>query len=101
MRFVFASKALELLYTTDAGAEKFPEEVVTVFLRRVRHIEAAKDERDLRSPPSVHFEQLKGKRYAGKASLRLNRQWRLILSVERDTQEKYVLIHDMTNHYGD
>ncbi len=101
MRFVFASKALELLYTTGEGAEKFPEEVVTVFLRRVRHIEAAKDERDLRSPPSVHYEQLKGKRYAGKASLRLNRQWRLILSVERDTQEKYVLIHEMTNHYGD
>jgi proteic killer suppression protein len=101
VRFVFASKALELLYTASEGSEKFPEEVVTAFLRRVRHIEAAKDERDLRSPPSVHYEQLKGKRYAGKASLRLNRQWRLILSVEGDTQEKYVLIHEMTNHYGD
>ena len=101
MRFVFKSKALELLYTIGEGAEKFPEEVVTVFLRHVRHIEAAKDARDLRSPPSVHYKQLKGKRYAGKASLRLNRQWRLILSVEGDTQEKYVLIHEMTNHYGD
>jgi proteic killer suppression protein len=100
VRFVFADKALERLYTQGEGATKFPAEVVNVLLRRVRHIEAAKDERDLRVPSSVHYEQLKGT-YAGKASLRLNRQWRLILSVEENPQGKYVLIHEITNHYGD
>ena len=101
MRFTFADRNLERLYTHGEGAAKFPVEVVNTLLRRVRHIEAAKDERDLRVPPSVHYEQLRGKRYAGKASLRLNQQWRLILSVEQDAQGKYALIHEITNHYGD
>lgn len=100
MRFVFANRNLERLYTHGEGVAKLPEEVVNTLLRRVRHIEAAKDERDLRVPPSVHYERLRGK-YAGKSSLRLNRQWRLILSVETDPQGKYVLIHEITNHYGD
>ena len=101
MRFTFADRNLERLYTHGEGAAKFPVEVVNTLLHRVRHIEAAKDERDLRVPSSVYYGQLKGKRYASKASLRLNRQWRLILSVEEDAQGKYVLIHEITNHYGD
>lgn len=100
MRFAFTNKKLERLYTEGEGRESFPEEVVNTLLRRVRHIEAAKNERDLRVPPSVHYEQLKGE-YAGKASFRLNRQWRLILSVEKDEEGKYILIHEINNHYGD
>lgn len=75
-------------------------EVVNAFVRRIRHIEAAKDERDLRVPPSVHYERLK-KKYKGKDSMRLNREWRLIVSVSKDKQGKYVLIHEINNHYGD
>ncbi len=101
MRFKFADEGLRLLYTTGQGVGRLPDEVVTKFLVRVRHVEAAKDERDLRQPPSVHFEQLRAKAYRGKASLRLNRAWRLILSVEEDGNGKYVLIHEITNHYGD
>jgi proteic killer suppression protein len=101
VRFKFADEGLRRLYTQGEGAGKLPDEVVTKFLRRVRHVEAAKDERDLRHPPSVHFEQLKAKAYRGKSSLRLNRAWRLILSVEEDGDGKYVLIHEITNHYGD
>lgn len=100
MRFRFTDKNLELLYTQGAGAAKLPTEVVNAFLRRVRHIEAAKDERDLRVPPSVHYERLK-KKYKGKDSMRLNREWRLIVSVSEDKQGKYVLIHEINNHYGD
>lgn len=53
MRFRFTDKNLELLYTHGKGTAKLPREVVNAFMRRVRHIEAAKDERDLRVPPSV------------------------------------------------
>lgn len=100
MRFRFTDKNLELLYTQSAGAAKLPAEVVRAFLRRVRHIEAARDERDLRVPPSVHYERLK-KKYKGKDSMRLNREWRLIVSVSEDKLGKYVLIHEVNNHYGD
>jgi len=84
VRFKFKDKDMELLYTRARGGEA-PKDVVDAFLRRVRHIDAAKDERDLRVPPSVHYERLKGK-YAGKSSMRLNREWRLIISVEATTR---------------
>ena len=100
MRFRFTDKNLQLLYTQGESAAKLPKEVVTAFLRRVRHIEAAKDERDLRVPSSVHYERLKGA-YVGRQSMRLNREWRLILSVAKDEQGKCVLIHEINNHYGD
>jgi proteic killer suppression protein len=100
MRFRFRDNNLELLYTQGEGAAKFPREVVNAFVRRIRHIEAAKDERDLRVPPSVHYERLKAK-YKGQDSMRLNREWRLIISVREDKQGKYVLIHEVNNHYGD
>jgi proteic killer suppression protein len=100
VRFRFADKSLELLYTQGEGAAKLPREVVNAFMRRVRHIEAANDERDLRVPASVHYERLK-KTHKGKDSMRLNREWRLIVSVTEDKQGKYVLIHEINNHYGD
>ncbi|MFH0777910.1 MAG: type II toxin-antitoxin system RelE/ParE family toxin [Candidatus Eisenbacteria bacterium] len=101
MEFRFAFKDLELLYTEGKGAEKYPEEVVRAFLRRVLHIQAAETEQDLRMPMSVHYEQLKGRQYKGKDSMRLNKQWRLILSVERDrTGQKSITIHEITNHYN-
>lgn len=100
MRFKFADDGLRRLYTLGAGAGKLPDEVVTTFLLRIRHVEAAKDERDLRQPPSVHYEQLKAKAYRDKASLRLDPRWRLILSVEEDGDGKFVLMHEITNHYG-
>ena len=98
--FVFADRNLERLYTHDEGASKYPVQTVKLFRRRVRHIEAARDVRDLRTPPSVHYEKLSGK-YAGKSSLRLNERWRLILSEEDTESGKRVVIHEISKHYGD
>jgi proteic killer suppression protein len=100
VRICFIDNKIKRLYTHGDGAKRFPQEVVHAFLRRIRHIEAAQDERDLRTPASVHYEQLQGE-YAGKDSMRLNRQWRLILSVEEDAKGKHVVVHEITNHYGD
>jgi proteic killer suppression protein len=66
----------------------------------VRTIDAAKDERDLRVPASVHFEKLKGK-YAGSHSMRLRGRWRLILRIVAEGDQKIVVIDEMTQHYGD
>ena len=100
MRFAFADRGLERLYGQGAGRGRYPPEVVDAFLRRVRHIEAARDERDLRVPPSVHYERLMGAS-AGKDSMRLTRQWRLIVSVASDEAGKVVVIHEISKHYGD
>jgi len=97
----FADGRLERLYAAGEGAEKYPESVVTAFLRRVRAIEAAVDERDLREQKSFHFESLRGKAYSGKHSVRLNDKWRLILGIAGSGNRKTVTVEEITNHYGD
>ncbi|MDA8084893.1 MAG: type II toxin-antitoxin system RelE/ParE family toxin [Nitrospiraceae bacterium] len=99
MRFRFGDKSLEMLFRAGAGREKYPRGVVDMFLRRVRSIEAATDERDLRALKSLHFEKLQGQR--DRYSIRLNEAWRLILTFEKDDQGKIVVIIEMNRHYGD
>lgn len=100
MDFRFSDARLEKLYTKGRRARDYPDGVVDFFLRRVRTIDAAKDERDLRAPASVHVERLKGK-YAGSCSMRLKDRWRLILRIVTDEDRKVVVIDEITQHYGD
>lgn len=100
MDFIFATRHLERLYTHNEGASRYPAETVKLFRRRVRHIEAAKDVRDLRTPPGVRYEKLGGK-LAGLSSLRLNDKWRVVLSEEETKSGKRIVIREISNHYGD
>lgn len=99
MRYRFGDRKLQQLYLDGSGRERYPAGVVEAFLRRVRAIEAATDERDLRALKSLHFEKLKkGKdRY----SIRLNDVWRLVLTFEKDKDGKIVVIIEINRHYGD
>jgi len=99
LRYRFGDKALEQLYFKGTGREQYPHSVVELFLRRVRSIEAATDERDLRALKSLHFEKLKGGK--DRYSMRLNDAWRLILTIEKDREGKIVVIIEINNHYGD
>lgn len=48
----------------------------------------------------LRFEKLKGKRgKQGQYSLRLNQQWRLIVSLEEDEEGKYILIIDIEDYH--
>lgn len=98
MKFRFKSKKLGNLYTDEARSEKFPEEVVDAFFAVMTVISAAHDERDLRALKSLHFEKLSGNRN-GQHSLRLNKQWRLIVRFETDVAGKYLSIEEIENHY--
>lgn len=101
MIVAYASKRLERLYTAGEGSEDFPEQVVNAYLRRIRSLEAAGDERDIRAQKALRLEALKGKRYRGKHSIRLNDQWRLIIEFSGHGDSKTVTIAELTNHYGD
>jgi proteic killer suppression protein len=100
MEFEFSDGKLEKLYTQGIGAHGYPEGVVNLFVRRVRHIDAAKDERDLRVPTSLHFEKLKGDR-KGSYSIRLKDRWRLVFRIVKREGGKVVVIDEITQHYGD
>jgi len=85
LRFRFATRKLEALYTDEKDAHKYQVGVVDAFFEVMSIIEAIKDERDLYALKGLHFEKLKGKR-KGQHSLRLNDQWRLVVTLERDDE---------------
>ena len=98
MRFRFARQKLEDLYTSEAGAKKYPAGVVKAFFEVMASIEAAKDERDLYALKALHFEALKGNR-DGERSLRLNKQYRLIVRLEEDNQGRLMLVLDIEDYH--
>jgi len=100
MEFRFSDAKLEKLYTKGIGARNYPSGVVDSFLLRVRTIDKAYDERDLRALASVHFEKLKGS-YTGSYSMRLKDRWRLILRIVVEGDQKIIIIDEVTQHYGD
>ena len=63
-------------------------------------IKAAKSEQDLYALKGLRFEKLSGKRgKQNQRSLRLNRQWRLIVIIEKDEHGKYILIVDIEDYH--
>jgi toxin HigB-1 len=100
MRWEFKHQYLVDLYQSGKGAGKYGEAVFEAFLEVMGVIDAARDVRDLYALKGLHFEKLKGKR--GKReerSLRLNKQWRLILTVEDDDLGNYLYIIDIEDYH--
>lgn len=82
------------------GKQRFPSEVVTMYKRRLIEISAAKNVQDLRARKALHFEKLKEPRYKGKYSIRLNKAYRLILSIDKDEMNiEIIIIEEINNHY--
>ena len=98
MELQFASPELERLYTDNIGADQYTAETVTLFRRRIRHIEAAKDLRDLQRPGGVRYTAL-GSAHPGMSTLALNDSWCLVLS-EQDNQEgKQILVLEISKRF--
>lgn len=99
MRFYFRSKKLEALYTEEKNAHKYPN-VIDDFFEVMAIIDAALDERDLYANKGLHFEKLAGQRgKQGQRSLRLNKQWRLIVNLAEDEAGSYLQIIDIEDYH--
>jgi proteic killer suppression protein len=79
----------------DAG---FAPAVVRAFRRRMQQIRAAADERDFYALRSLNFEKLKGER-AGQYSMRLNKQWRLVLKLEGKSADKKAVLVEIVDYH--
>ena len=79
----FRDRWLRDFYLHDKTCKKIPAEVEDRLFRKLQLIDDATSELDLRSPPSNHFEKLRGN-LAGKHSIRVNKQWRLVFTWLRD-----------------
>jgi proteic killer suppression protein len=99
VRFRFKDKKLEALYTEEKNAHKYPN-VVDDFFEVMAIIAAALSERDLYANKGLRFEKLVGQRgKQGQRSLRLNKQWRLIVTLEEDAESFYLQILDIEDYH--
>ena len=92
----FRDRWLRDFYLKDKTSKKIPAEVQDRLFRKLQLIDDATCDLDLRSPPSNHFEKLRGN-LAGKHSIHVNKQWRLVFtwSGERgEAQDLYLDNHD-------
>lgn len=100
MRFSFGSGKLQRLYTADAGAARYPEGIVDAFFDVVATIRAVDNESELYALKSFHCEKLKGRRgLLGQYSLRLNKQWRLIFTIQQDRQGRFLRIEEIADYH--
>ena len=98
MKFTFKTRKLLQLYEEEKGAANYDAGAVTAFFEVMTLIDGAPDERTLYDLKSLHFEKLKGKR-KHERSLRLNKQWRLIVEVLKDSEGNYLLIKDIEDYH--
>ncbi len=68
------------------------------YRKRVAFIRAAIDERDFYAMKSLHFEKLKGDR-DGQYSMKLNKQWRLILEFKKNQNNKNVVVVSIEDYH--
>jgi toxin HigB-1 len=79
----------------DAG---FDRTVVRGYRKLMQIIRAAVDERDFYALKSLHFEKLEGTR-AHERSMRINKQWRLILELKGAAPNKRVLVKAIEDYH--
>jgi proteic killer suppression protein len=91
MHVEFADERLARLEIDPAYTGGFSAEIVSAYRKRLWFIRQAMDERDLYQMKGQRFEKLKGSR-AHQRSMRLNKQWRLILAIVAGTPERTVRV---------
>ena len=72
--------------------------VVKAYRMRVQAIDAAMDERAFYALTSWHFEKLKGN-LIGKFSIRLNKQWRLLIKLDKKDSGKTVVVISICDYH--
>ena len=91
MEVSFADYELRRLWTDESATAGFPRGVVEAYRKRLNAIYAAPDERVFYAMKSLHFEKLRGQRQH-QCSMRLNRQYRLILELDGTGRGKGIRI---------
>jgi len=98
MRFYFKNHALEELYYENKGAAVYPEGVILAFFKKMQLIHNSKDITDIRNIKGNHFEKMQGEKNTH--SIRLNDQYRLIISLTKDSEFTIIAIREISKHYS-
>ena len=73
----FRDRWLRDFFVEDVRSRRIPFDLKSRLFRKIQMIDDATTDRDLRVPPSNHFEKLRGN-LEGFHSIRVNEQWRLV-----------------------
>jgi proteic killer suppression protein len=98
MEVEFADAKLDRLETDRKYAAGFGPEIVRGFRKAMQAIRAAMDERDLYNLKGLRFEKLDGAR-SHQRSVRLNKQWRLILELTGEAPKKTVRVIGVEDYH--
>jgi len=98
MKIRYEDARLERLAEDSTFTNGFSKELVNAYRMRIQQIDDAQDERDFYRWKALHFEKLKGDR-KGQYSMRLNKQWRLILRLEQDANGKWAAIVEIVDYH--
>jgi len=91
MEIEFRDSRLALIETSRATETRLPISVITSCRQKLVVLRAAPDERTLRNWKSLHYEKLEGDR-AGQRSIRLNKQWRLVFTLNSDLKPPKITV---------
>jgi proteic killer suppression protein len=99
MRVEFEDDDLRRLYEEpDFRLSSIGHDLTRAYRKIVGFVAAASDERDLRAMRSLHFEKLEGDRF-GQHSLRLDKQWRLIVKLDTTQEGKQVVVIEVVDYH--
>lgn len=94
----FADEMLERLEREFQFTGGFSAEIVRAFRKRMQLIRNALDERDFYQLKGAQFEKLKGQR-SHQRSMRLNKQWRLVLELREAATGKTVRVVGIEDYH--
>jgi len=94
----FDDDNLDRLETDAQFTTGHSQEIVSAYRRRMQQIRAFRDERDFYALKALHFEKLKGNR-EGQHSVRLNKQWRLVLEIRGEHPCKVIGIVEIVDYH--
>lgn len=98
MRLRFRTEDLRRLYEEkDFRVAQIGPDLTKQYRKKVGFLASAADERDLYGYKALHFERLEGRE--GQRSIRLNKQWRLIIELETDDEGRLILIVDVEDYH--
>lgn len=78
--------------------KRWGPEVVKAYRKKIQLIQAAVDDRDLYASRALRLEKLQGDR-AGTYSIRLNKQFRLVVTFDTDQRGRTVVVIEIVDYH--
>ena len=99
MRIVFADDELQRVAEDASYAPKqWGIDLTKAYRKKIQILRASVDERNLYALRSLHLEQLRGDR-AGSSSIRLNKQFRLIIAFRTEHDGRVVVVIEVVDYH--